>query len=494
MNRFFTILFLLIASNTIAQNNKEFHKIDIQIKGIKDTVCYLGNYFFTETNGRIYIQDTARVDHEGRMSFNKNNFLQQGLYIVTVPTRAAYFELLITDQQVFSIETDTTDLVGNMKVGGSTENLLFNQFRKEMNGRYQKMVGIDKTRKGPDDKAVNEQIKTMQAGITDFQQKFFKDNAQTFVVKFIKSTQDPTLPEAMKYPKTAKDTIETFNYYKNHFLDNLDLTDERLLRTPYLGKRLQGYMNFGGADIDTLSKLADNVIAKTEKAPKEMRKAIIYYLTNLYESGDEKKMRLMGTEGVFVHMGKKYYIGQPALWDTSTTRRFKERIATLEQVLIGKTIHNMQPTDSLTKDIMPLYDVKSKYTVLFIFDPDCGHCQETAPKLVEWHNKTSKYKDLVKVYAVSAERGEVKFKAWKKFLNTYAKGNKFINGFDSKVRIDFRNWYDTITYPAMFILDKDKKIVGRGIGLEDFDGILSMRERIEKDQIAQKAKSSLQKK
>ena len=488
MKRILPLFFLMIANFALAQNTKNTYRIDVQIKGIKDTTCYLGNYFFTETAGKFFIQDTAKVDSQGRMTFKKNTPLAGGLYIITVPTRAAYFDVILGDDLNFSIETDTTDLVGNMKVSGSKDMTLFNSFRKEMSDRYKKIIAVDKTRKSPTDKEVNEQIKQLQNDVSDFQQGFFKENQTTFVAKLIKATQDPILPTALKTPKTKQDTLDAYNFYKNHYLDNIDFTDERLLRTPYLGNRLKGYMNFGGADVDTLSKLADNIIGKTVKASKDMRKSIIYFLTNLYESGDEKKMRLMGTEGVFVHLGRKYYIGEPALWDTSTTRRFQERLATLEQVLIGKTPKNMYPTDSLGRDMPSLYDVKSKYTILFIYDPDCGHCQKSAPQLVEWQNKTSKYKDLVKVYAVSGERGDAKFKEWKKFLRTYAKDNRFINGFDTKVRIDFRNWYDAVVYPVKFILDKDKKIVGRGVEIEDFDGVIELRERIEKEELAAKAK------
>ncbi len=490
MKKLVTLFFILLAGSSIAQKHKSSYNIDVTIKGIKDTTCYLGNYFFTETTGKFFVQDTAKVDSNGHMVFKKDTTLMGGLYIITVPNKG-YFEFILSDEQHFSIATDTSDFVGNMKVVGSKETALFNEFRQEMSKRYRVMIEADKARKGKDDKATDAKIKGYQAELALFQEKFFKDNEGTLVVKLVKAAQDPVLPEAYRSPKNRQDTINTYNYYKDHFLDNIDLSDERLMRTPYLGSRLMSYMNFGGAESDTLIKYADNIMARTAKASKAMRKAIIFYLTNQYESGgDEKKMRIMGTEGVFVHLGKKYYIGEPTLWDSSTISRFKERLATLEPVLLGKQVKNMYPTDSLGNYITPLYDVKSKYTVLFIFDPNCGHCKEKAPKLVEWAN-TSKHKDLAKVYATCGLRGDQAMKDWKKFMKEHLKGfppNRFYNGFDSKSHIDFRNWFDVVVYPVMYLLDKDKKVVGRGIGVGDLDGVIDMRERVEKFENEAKAK------
>ena len=75
--------------------------------------------------------------------------------------------------------------------------------------------------------------------------------------------------------------------------------------------------------------------------------------------------------------------------------------------------------------------MKSKFTVLFFWDPDCGHCQKSIPKLVEFYNKF-KSKD-VEVVAVCTEVEEDK---WKKFIKE--KQLKFINLGDPKLQSNFR--------------------------------------------------------
>jgi hypothetical protein len=44
-----------------------------------------------------------------------------------------YFEILISNQNKFSITTDTTNFVLQMKVKGCYENKIFNEYQKKMN-------------------------------------------------------------------------------------------------------------------------------------------------------------------------------------------------------------------------------------------------------------------------------------------------------------------------------------------------------------------------
>ena len=50
-----------------------------------------------------------------------------------------------------------------------------------------------------------------------------------------------TVPVGYPNPDSVK-WIMNYNYNKNHFFDNIDLTDERLLRTPILYARLNYFL------------------------------------------------------------------------------------------------------------------------------------------------------------------------------------------------------------------------------------------------------------
>src|SRR5206468_2925246 len=102
------------------------YDIKVRLKGLQDTVAYLGNHF----GDKQYVRDTMRVNHEGWVEFKGNEALPGGIYLIVMPNKT-YFEILVTDEeQKFTIETDTTDFVNIFTVKGSMENKLFNDHQK----------------------------------------------------------------------------------------------------------------------------------------------------------------------------------------------------------------------------------------------------------------------------------------------------------------------------------------------------------------------------
>jgi thiol-disulfide isomerase/thioredoxin len=121
-------------------------------------------------------------------------------------------------------------------------------------------------------------------------------------------------------------------------------------------------------------------------------------------------------------------------------------------------------TDSLGKQ-HSLYDVKAKYTVLYFWDPDCGHCQKATPALKEVYDKY-RAKGL-KVYAVCTE---VEMDKWKKFIKE--KNLDWINVADPAIRNNFRQDFDITTTPQIFLLDEEKIIRAKKIEVDVLDEIL----------------------
>ena len=69
-------------------------------------------------------------------------------------------------------------------------------------------------------------------------------------------------------------------------------------------------------------------------------------------------------------------------------------------------------TDLIWKDF---YSLKSEYTILYFWDPVCGHCKKTTPKMQTLYEK--KFNDRnIEIFAIGKATGE-DFKAWKKFIN-----------------------------------------------------------------------------
>ncbi|PWK29442.1 peroxiredoxin [Arcicella aurantiaca] len=462
-----SISLLVIFTNVVFGQTKEGFSIKGKVRGIKDTTVFLAHYF--GYNQQV-IKDTAQVDSQGNFHFVGEKTLPEGLYLISLP-KGKYMDIVVGNQ-AFSFETDTTNLITKMKVTGSKENELFFKFQQDMASKFDEMKVLEMERKMNNSMLAAGKIKRLQAEVTQFQKDWLKTTEGTFVNKLIKASQEPEIPPLGKPMLTKADTTAyyqyQFNYYKKHFWDNVDLTDDRLIRTPFLQKKIERYFDDLTAQTsDSIAKESDVVLARAKG--RDVRRYVIYKIASTYENP-----KILGTDGAFVHIAEKYYIGEPALWDTSTVRKMKERITVLKPLLIGKTLPDMYLTDTLGKEIV-IPKLDASYTILFIYDPDCGHCRESAPKLAKAYQGL-KAKN-VKVIAASIDRTPTK---WKKFIQEF-KLQELIHGIDihknqqtgkEEYYTDFKNSFDVYATPVVYVLDKDKKIIAKRLPVEQLEDFI----------------------
>ncbi|MBP6386381.1 MAG: redoxin domain-containing protein [Pseudarcicella sp.] len=480
---FFIFSVLLGYSQKPSADKKEPYSIKIKVKGINSGEAYLAHYF--GYNQQV-IKDTAKIASDGSFLFEGNEKLPKGLYLITV-SKNKYFDLVIGETQM-SIETDTLNFAENTKITGSKENKIFYEYQKAMSQYFTTMRKMRDEYKDSKDVKIEERLKKVQNEVDQFQEKWEKENEGTLVVKFIKSSKDPIVPEYKLPMLNKQDTLNMrkyqYEYYKSHYLDNVDFKEEILVRTPFLQRKLEKYFeDLVIQQNDSLSKEADIVLSKIpkEKSLEGIRKYVIYKITNQYETP-----KVVGTDGVFIHMAEKYYINEPNLWDTSTVTRMKERVQILKPLMVGKVVPEMYLTDTSGNE-MQLTKIKGKYIVMFIYDPECGHCKESAPKLVKM---LPKLKEMgATVFAPSIERDK---KKWMKFISEF-KTQSFINGIDVHINpntkaeeyyTDFKKTYDVYSTPVTYILDKDKKIIAKRLPVENVEDFLNFYERNEKAKLA----------
>jgi thiol-disulfide isomerase/thioredoxin len=119
-------------------------------------------------------------------------------------------------------------------------------------------------------------------------------------------------------------------------------------------------------------------------------------------------------------------------------------------------------------------DNDAKYTIVYFYDPDCGHCKEAAPELVEFQEKN---KDKFTIYNISVENDLDKIK---KFVESYKTGN-MVNAWDAKGRYYFREKFDIYSTPTSYILNEKKEIIGKRIQIEEYNKFIEFYENRQKE-------------
>ena len=436
------------------------YHIEATLVGLKDTSCILGHYNYS---GQQFIaKDTARADASGRMVFEGTENLPGGLYLILLPGQQKLVQIVYSGKETnFSLKTDTSNIVKTMMVKGSEENRIFYEYQQHYNQVTAEFEALNVEKKLKNDNVsttlADKKIKELQQKFTEYQQQFLKDHSDSFTVKLLKASMDPTIPPAPTLANGKTDSLWVFNYYKAHYWDNFDLSDERMLRTPFVQPKLERYAKDLIVQVpDSINKDADALIKKAS-ANKELKSRIIYYFTSEYENP-----KVVGTEGVFVHMAEKYYLSGQMDVSDDAKKRIGERVASMKPLLVNRVIPDLT-VSSPNQQPISIHGIKADYTVLFFFSPTCGHCKEAAPKLKEFYD-TNKAKG-VKVLAIATEQSP---EDWQKFIKEY-KLEEILNGYDYTSRTDFRTQYDVFSTPTIYVLDKNKKIIARRMPIEQLD-------------------------
>jgi thiol-disulfide isomerase/thioredoxin len=442
------------------KTGKDLYAIKIKINGIKDTTCMLAYYY----GDKKYIRDTVKVDSKGNCVFKSDTIIPGGVYLAVLPNKT-YFEFLITNERQFSLETDTSNFIEKMKVGNSPENKAFYEYQLYIGTRYKEANDLKanlKKLKGNKDSTeiINKRLKAINEEVTSYKDNLINNNSGLFYSKVLKAMSDPQIPPTPILANGRPDSTFPYRYYKDHYWDNIDFSDDRLLRTPVFHSKLVQYFDrMVVKHPDSINIATDHLIEKA-RANKEVFKYCLVHLLNEYANS-----KIMGMDAVYVHIAEKYYGGGEAYWvDQTLLFKITDRAKTLKPLLIGKTAPNLMLKDTSGK-YQSLYSVKSPYTLLVFWDPDCGHCKKAMPHVIEAYHK---FKDKgFQVYAICTETEKDK---WIKYINEQQLS--WMNVADIELHSDFRTVYDINSTPKLFLLNDKKEIMAKQMGAEQLSEIL----------------------
>lgn len=452
----YLLVFLCFAGAVNASGHK--YKLSFTVKGWEGKVCYFGFYY----GGTPYIsvdkdkkKDSVVVDAKGRFEFSADSVLPAGVYFVITKDKRQRIEFLVDKEQQFAIQADTSDVIASAKVKGSEQNALFYDYQRYVAKEYKE---IEKYKKENNRKMAD----SADHMIKRYADKVISEHKDMFIGKLLAASKEITVPPTPRLPNGRLDSTFEYRYYKAHFLENIDFSDGRLVRSPVLLPKIKFYLDRLTPQVpDSIIKAADYLIDKSRQS-KEMFRFLAGYIADRYETSN-----VMGMDAVFVHMIKTYFTPGQAFWvSASQLDRLQERATRLDTCLVGKPAPELVLPDS--NNVMQALDsVRSRYTIVYFWDYDCSHCQKETPILIKWFNEV-KDKYGVQVYAV--EGNEKDLAEWRKYVVKHKLD--WINVTDMYNTSNFRYLYDVITTPTIYVLDENKRIIAKKINVEDLDKVI----------------------
>lgn len=415
MKTYFFTLFLISLFTPAFSQSQPVCDIRFKIDKFQGEYVLLAYHF----GDKQYILDTLRRQVDGIFSYQSDSLLQGGIYLFAMPPRNIYFEFLIDskDGQQFGLETDTSDLVKNMKVVGSKQNEIFFEDIRFVSEKRKQADSFDAAIKAAKKdsakiKEIQAQKKELDKEVLNKRMKIVEDYPDFLYSAMLKATKEPEIST-----EARKDTLAAYKYYKAHYWDLIDFSDDRLLRTPILKEKLTQYLDkVCNPNADSLIKENLWMIEKAEKGNNfQMFKYLVVSLLNKY--ANSKKM---GDDAVYVAIAEKYYCTGIALqWtDSIQVQRICNRCYS-PPCFYNQKFPN-PPLLTLKRNIQYLEADRTDYTLLFLWK---NHEDIESMKRLDQLQAIAKYygEKHLKLYVISVG---LSFSDWQKSIEKYTHRSK----------------------------------------------------------------------
>ncbi|WP_235298878.1 TlpA disulfide reductase family protein [Portibacter marinus] len=441
--------------NRIAQTpdpNRKLENLDITltIENAPQGTYYLMGIFAEQ----YFLVDSLKINGN-QLTFKRNEPLEPGLYYGVYPNRSTAIQMIIDTDQTFEMSTVNGDIVGSMKVKGSQENeLLYETLLHEQNmapefNRIAKAFEGLEVGSEAHTQLVNEHDQLMQEKM-DYLRSMWEKLPQSLFTSFKEAGQNPHI--TYEFDANGGLSQDYLAKLRTLYWQNTNFDDKRLLRTPVISNKLVKYYgNIMPQNPDTLIKYTDMLINQCIDND-QYYKYFVNWVTLEYEP---TKTTLMDAEAVYVHMITNYFTKERAFWqDSVQTYGLQLRAYEMGNSLVGQTGPNVtaQGPDGKTYSIN---DIKSPYVIVYMWNPDCEHCAEQTPKLVQLYNQQQNKEFEVYSIAVNTEDDK-----WREAIRKYQM--PWINVFDPTNKAIYAKYYVDNT-PEVYVLNPDRKIIGKNL-------------------------------
>lgn len=462
-------IFLLICTTALANAQ---YKITLSAPQFSSGTAYLTYHYGKNLN----IADSGEVNKNGTIVFEGAQSLPGGIYSVVLPGKRFFSDFFMDKAQQISITVPDTLKLLDVEVKGSPENDLFKVYQKytaEKGAQIQLAKKNYTNARTKEDSLKYESLFTKHnTELLEYRKDIINKNPESMLATILSAMQEPEILH--KQPKTREDSVANYVHYKTHYWDGITFLDDRVLRTPFFIPKFERYYR------EIIHQSPDSIISDIDyklllaRSAPELYKYMLNWLTDEYINP-----KYMGQDAIFVHLFNKYHSKGLTSWlNEKQMETITRRAYMVMSNLVGEKAANLNLIDSTGK-ARPLYDLKADYTLVVFWDPNCGHCKKEVPQIDSIYQQSWKQKN-VKIYAVLSEHNKTE---WVNFIKKHNLGDwthvyqtKEMETRDKEQQMpSYKQLYDVTQTPTLYLLDKEKRIIGKKLSLEQIGDLLQMK-------------------
>jgi len=480
MRIFFAGLISLITTTALPaqQQSKPGYEI-MATTDYRNTTVYLGDYY---KKSRVVV-DSATANSNGVALFKGSSKLPQGIYFIASPQRVIMFDFLMDNTQHFSLVADSTK-PGQIKFTGSPDNDVFAAYSNFLAGISPKLSGLQQQLKNAanatDSATISKELAKAAGELTNYRNNIMANQPNSMLATLLQIAKIPDRPQMPVRADGTVDSLYPYIYVKEHYWDNVDFNNDIILHTPFLDPKLEDYYKYYvSQDPDSIINEV-NYMLLASRGNDDVHNYLLAKFTDKYIMPE-----YMGQDKVFLFLFQNFYAKGDTAWLTDKQHKFIfDRAYSLMANQINAQASPLDLTDT-SGNTVSLYTIKAPLTFIAFWDPHCSHCQAQIPRLDSFYEAKWKAQGI-KIMAVCVN--EALFNDWKKFIAEH-KLNGWYHAYETKDKKtqleqsnqpDYRQLYDISQTPTFFLLDENKRILAKGLSLEQYDNLIDAKLKITK--------------
>ena len=377
--------------------------IRVNIENHIDSIYYLIKYTSDKSHCVI---DTSSLSSGYKIFSNKTDY-DEGIYVIADSKQNPLFEILIGRDQKFSIHVEELMELKSYEVKGSKETeSYFKVYSRTFYDRLHIKALESELKYHPEN---IRKIDSIKNELYKYQELMLRKDDDSFLNTYIKFTEDRPICD-------------------------LPLCDERILNSRLLKNKLDKYFDNSSTTQtpEFICNKIDEFVLSTNDC-QEIRDYILWYLYSKYFNPEKTENEL-----VYIHLVDEYFSKLEIENLTENIRKeIIRRADVLRKITIGQVAPSFQYIDE-NGDMIDLDDIRSKFTVLFFYKPDCQKCI-----------RDKRILGLVK-----------------KRINNIEILHIDISEENNSRSQDIIDKYDIMTTPTIYLLNEKKEIIAKHIKAE----------------------------
>lgn len=450
----------LVSIGLYSQSDENKFRMEIEMHGYENDTVYFVNYY----QGNNYKLDSCVLSPKGKGCFELEAAKVPGGQYMLYVKPDFQIEMLIDEGQTDLNVKIAKDLSRSTVVGSpDTQGYWYylNELKKIDSKRDALNTKLEIVKNKSKQIKIQSEIDDLGEEIDKLTLKVVEENKGSFLSVYLKGTIPIELPESFKDSQVANEDIRA--YVREHYLDNLDMADPRLQRTNYFYTLIDNYIsNWVKPDWIAIPEAYSQLVAKSQSNQKAFEQLLSAFLTISLNSS------VMGMENVWARLAEDYIFGKEINMPEKDIQQLEIKYDQIKLNRIGMTAPDLK-MKTITGDNLNLSDIEAEYIILEFYNTTCGFCREDLTYLAKEFYPRYKDKGLKVVAFNLGDAGTT----WSKFIEDCGM-DEFYNCIDPNLKSEYWLKYNTTRVPMNYILDKNKKIIGKSINKSNLEKLFEI--------------------